>query len=237
MLEPLKILYLDEAHAGDRLFLDSLARTLKDVQRASSRLMIVHGGESQAFMRPFNKHLVAQLTDEVVSAVGIQGSDRRLLQINESGEVNVNGRGWLDTLIKQGVVPVISSVGTAESSPQVLPPDAVISALAGALSDLRPVVVVFTATNRPGVAATNAGAVKKESGVAAESGSEEEQGAPGDPAGEPAEHLPLDRIPNDAYAERDMLRRLADAGLEVILTNLPSLRDGELPEGTRISKQ
>ena len=209
MLEPLKILYLDEAHAGDRLFLDSLSRTLKDVQRASSRIMIVHGGESQAHMRSLNKLLVAELTDEVVSAVGIQGSDRRLLQINERGEVNVNGRGWLETLIKQGVVPVVSSVGTAESRPQVLSPDAVISALAVALGDLRPVAVAFTATNRPGAAASDSGAA--------------------------SEHLPPDRIPDEAYAERDMLRRLADAGLEVILTNLPSLRDGEVPEGTRIS--
>ncbi len=203
MLAPLRILYLDPGHAGDRLFLNSLARTLQAVQRASTRMLIVHEGESFEHLRSFNKYLVAQLTDEVVSAVGVQGSDKRLLQVDSNGRVHVHGSAWLEPLVKQGVIPLIACTGRDEAGKiRVLGAELAIPALATALTGLDPIVVAFTQTNKPG--ATVKGAVVQEISA-------------------------LD-LPEDQVADPTFFSKLN--GARTVLTNLPALRDDGMPAGT-----
>mgnify|MGYP006426631127 CR=1 FL=1 len=104
-------------------------------------------------VREMNQSIVGTLTDEVVPAVGIQGVDRGLLR-TEDGTVTTGGLGWLEALLKQHVLPVVSALVPGGDSPyarEVPLADAVL-ALANGLSDAftcRP--TVFTTTGHAGL--------------------------------------------------------------------------------------
>lgn len=105
-------------------------------------------------VREMNQSIVGMLTDEVVPAVGIQGVDRGLLRTDADGALTTGGLGWLEALLKQHVIPVISALVPGDDSPyarEVPLADAVL-ALANGLSDAftcRP--TVFTATGHAGL--------------------------------------------------------------------------------------
>ncbi|PSQ92766.1 MAG: acetylglutamate kinase, partial [Bacteroidetes bacterium QH_2_63_10] len=61
-------------------------------------------------VREVNQEIVAALTDEVVSAVGIQGVDRGLFQKEADGSLRAANAGWVSALLKQRVLPVVSAL-------------------------------------------------------------------------------------------------------------------------------
>jgi acetylglutamate kinase len=61
-------------------------------------------------VRESNRKLVSVLNDAVVHAVGFQGTDRRLLRVEENGTVTAPGAGWVLDLAFKGAVPVIAGV-------------------------------------------------------------------------------------------------------------------------------
>lgn len=85
-------------------------------------------------VREVNQELVATLTDEVVSAVGIQGVDRNLLSRSADGTVEAKNVGWLSALLKQRVVPVVSALVDSASGPaEEIRPESAAVALARSL--------------------------------------------------------------------------------------------------------
>jgi acetylglutamate kinase len=76
-------------------------------------------------VREVNQEIVATLTDEVVSTVGIQGVDRGLLHKAPGEPLKASNTGWLSALLKQHVVPVVSALvdapdtGTVQEVPAV----------------------------------------------------------------------------------------------------------------------
>lgn len=159
-------------------------------------------------VRETNQDVVAALTDEVVSAVGIQGVDRGLFTWDEVGGVSASNVGWLAALIKQRVVPVVSAlVEERRTGPaEVWAAEAMI-ALARALeSSFDPVACVLTKTDGRGL--TN------ESGYVAEAG--------------------LAAVTEDEVPDPQAVERLHEAGLPVFITNVGSLLSDGTPEGTRI---
>lgn len=61
-------------------------------------------------VRQTNKRVVATLTEFGVAAVSVQGSDRGVVQIDESGGVRLGPTDWLFALARQRVVPVVSAL-------------------------------------------------------------------------------------------------------------------------------
>ncbi|MFP4228111.1 MAG: acetylglutamate kinase [Salinivenus sp.] len=155
-------------------------------------------------VREMNQEIVAALTDEVVSTVGIQGVDRNLLERTAEGEIRASSVGWLETLIKQRVVPVVSALVEDEEVEEVWAVE-VLEALAEALSTaFDPVACVLTTTDSP-------------------ERSETEGDAP---------RASLDELPDGQVSEPDAVRRLVAGGRPVLLTTLQGLFGGESPRGT-----
>ena len=158
-------------------------------------------------VRETNQDLVAALTDEVVSTVGIQGVDRNLLGLDEDGAVTATNVGWLAALIKQRVVPVVSALVDGEEGPRELWAADVAVALADGLSaSFDPVVCTLTTGDQPGVV---------------------------DATGR-RDEISLEALPDDAVPDPAAVRRLHEAGAAVLVTNLQGLLAGDAPEGTRI---
>ena len=158
-------------------------------------------------VRETNQELVAALTDEVVSTVGIQGVDRNLLGLDADGAVTATNVGWLAALIKQRVVPVVSALVEGEEGPRELWAADVAVALAEGLSaSFDPVVCTLTTGDQPGVV---------------------------DATGR-REEMSLDALPEDAVPDPAAIRRLHEAGASVLVTNLQGLLTGDAPTGTRI---
>lgn len=160
-------------------------------------------------VREMNQEIVATLTDEVVSTVGIQGVDRGLFEQTEEGAIEAQNAGWVSALLKQHVVPVVSALVEDPSSGRVHEfwgVDAVV-AIAEALSpSFDPVACLLTTTDRAGLPA--GGAIEEEMAVEA--------------------------IPDDAVPEPAAVRHLATTDLPLLVTNLQGLfNDGE-PQGTFI---
>lgn len=111
-------------------------------------------------LRETNQSIVATLTDQVVPTVGIQGADRQLLRRTDTGEVDAAANlGWLDALLKQHVVAVVSSM-VAETDKDIaeeIPLPEATAALArhfaaDAVTDDPPVrVVLFHPDDTPGL--------------------------------------------------------------------------------------
>ena len=239
-MQTLYLVYLDRHHLGDSLFLKSLAQHFAEGASGEPPCLLVHGSgekvertlEAQGYfpersegvletdgeeqrqlveraVRETNQEIVAALTDEVVSTVGVQGVDRSLLGRGADGTIQAQNVGWLTALIKQRVLPVVSALVDAEEGghpEEVWAVDALI-ALARALdASFDPVACALTITDRPGLMDAT--------------GEREEAG--------------LDDVTDEVVPDPAAVRRLHDAGLPVLLTNLQGLLGGEEPSGTRL---
>jgi len=162
-------------------------------------------------LREVNQEIVATLTDEVVSTVGIQGVDRGLLQMPSADEpLRAANVGWVSALLKQHVVPVVSALVEAPDTGAVreVGTEDVVRALAEALTDsFEPVACVLSTADAAGLPDGD-GAVLGEAGPEA-----------------------LDEGP---VPEPDAARRLVEAGVPVMVTSLSGLFAGATPTGTRI---
>jgi len=159
-------------------------------------------------VRETNQEIVAALTDEVVSTVGVQGVDRDLLQRGADGSVRAHNVGWVTALIKQRVLPVVSALVSEDGGrPEEVWAVEALVALAQALKEeFDPVACVLTTTDRPGL-----------------------MNATGE-----REEAPLEAVSDDDVSNPAAVRRLHDAGFPVLLTNLQGLLGGEQPGGTRL---
>ena len=160
-------------------------------------------------VRETNQEIVAALTDEVVSTVGIQGVDRSLLGLDDEGQVTVANGGWLAALIKQRVVPVVSALVDAEDGPREVWAADVAVALAEAMSaSFDPVVCALTSGDQPGL-------------VDAEGRREE---------------AVVEALSDDVVPDVDAVRRLHAGGVPVLLTNLQGLLGGTEVRGTTLTE-
>jgi len=152
-------------------------------------------------VRETNQEIVAALTDEVVSTVGIQGVDRNLLGLDDRGKVTAANVGWLAALVKQRVVPVVSALVEDEEGPREVWAADVTVALADALSaSFDPVVCALTTGDQPGL-------------VDAEGRREE---------------VAVEALSDDLVPDVDAVRRLHAGDVPVLLTNLQGLLGGDV---------
>lgn len=195
---------------------EKVERTLESeglfIERAGGVLQVeepAHVRLVERAVRESNKELVAALTDEGVSAVGVQGVDRSLLRLAEAGAVATGRAAWVQDLVSMHVVPVISALAqdAAGRVREVAAAEAA-RALAGALEARAATVVFFTRNGRPGLP-----------------GVEAETVAPTAP--------PTLLAETDALPEPEAARQLANANVPMLLTNLDGFFASEEPRGTR----
>jgi hypothetical protein len=236
----LYVLYLDRHHLGDDLFIKSMAQRFSRAPAGEPFTLIVHGsGEKvertleaeglfpdrregvldvetekqrrlvERAVREANQELVGTMTDEVVSTVGIQGVDRSLLQAAEEG-VEAGTTGWLEALIKQRVVAVVSALARRDGAVrEVWAAEAAIALARGLEEGFEVSVVFLTRGDRPGL--------QRPAG----SGETAAAAAPGD-------------VTDDDVPEPDAVARVAQAGVPVLVTNLDGFFADDGPAGTRI---
>jgi acetylglutamate kinase len=159
-------------------------------------------------VRETNQEIVAALTDEVVSTVGIQGVDRNLLGVDEEGGITATNVGWLAALIKQRVVPVVSALVEHEDEEieEVWAVDVAV-ALARALSaSFDPVLTVLTAADGSGL--RDNGSVRDE--------------------------VDMEGLSEDDVSDVAAVERMQAADLPVLLTSAQGLLSGDTPKGTRL---
>lgn len=161
-------------------------------------------------VREVNQEIVAALTDEVVSTVGIQGVDRGLFGKEADGSLRAANAGWVSALLKQRVVPVVSALvedpdtGTVREVPAV----EAVRALGRALeASFDPVACALTTGDRSGLPS-------EEGGIQA--------------VVEP------DAVTDADVPEPSAVRRLAESDLPVLITSLQGLLGGAEPTGTRL---
>jgi acetylglutamate kinase len=160
-------------------------------------------------VRETNQKLVATLTDEVVPTVGIQGVDRGLLQLDEEGAVTVSRLGWVEALLQQRVLPVVSALVKHPGEGRVREVYAAEAAvaLAEAFERFETTVVFFTTSGQ--------------SGIADVEGIQDE--------------IALDAIADDGpVPDVAAARDIAQAGVPVLVSHLDGVFDGEAPTGTRV---
>ncbi len=161
-------------------------------------------------VREVNQEVVAMLTDEVVSTVGIQGVDRSLFQQSADETIHAPNAGWVSALLKQRVVPVVSALVEAPDTGtvrEVWPVEAVV-ALAQALdTSFDPVACLFTTEDRPGLPGAD---------------------------GEVRTEAPVEAVPDAHFPEPSAARHLVEAEVPVMVTSLQGLLGGYDVEGTRI---
>jgi len=157
-------------------------------------------------VREVNQEIVAALTDEVVSTVGVQGVDRNLLGLDEDGRVQASNVGWLAALVKQRIVPVVSSLVENGSVQEVRPADVVVALAEGLSSSFDPVACVFTTTDQAGVE-TDAG-VESEVGV--------------------------DALNENEVPASEAVRRISEAGVPILLTSVKGLFGPDDVQGTQV---
>lgn len=234
-----RILYLDDYHAGDVLFLQTLARALGR-WNARPAPVLVHGSgeaaeralESKGIFRTreggllpvespeehrlvnqagklLNQHILAVLNDAVVSAVGVVGTQRRTLMV-EDGRVAASGAEWILAMVRQGVVPVLAAFAREARSGATgeVPIADAVAALAAMFGVDDTEIVFFTRTNLPGIM---------------------EGGRP-----RPRIEASDPRL-DEAVPDLDGLKRLRAMGLPVLLTNTTRLADRGGPIGTAIT--
>jgi isopentenyl phosphate kinase len=237
--ETLYLLYLDRYHLGDEIFINNLAQRMHRAPAGDPLCLIVHGSgekvertlESQGFfpertggvldvtepeqvrlveraVRETNQKLVATLTDEVVPAVGIQGIDRNLLQL-EAGTVTAPKVGWVEALLKQRVVPVVSALvhhPEEDRVREVAAAEALV-ALAQSFDALDPVAVFFATGTQPGLA--DATGVRNT--------------------------VDLDALPDDGpLPDPEAVRHIVQEDLPGLITTLEGLFAEDAPSGTRV---
>jgi acetylglutamate kinase len=241
-MRPLYLLYLDRYHLGDPLFVKNLAKHIQQgpmreclivhgsgekVERTfeaqglfperTRGVLNVETAEQKRLVeravREANHEIVGSLTDEVISTVGIQGTDRGLLRLSMDAENKGQGEGaqgdgaptgpsadldvltgkvgWLEALLKQQVIAVVSALAQSESGVHELWTADAATALAEALSGAFDVTAVMLTTgDRPGV--TDATGTREEASVEAA---------------------------RSQIAEPEAAKRLMDAGISVIVTS------------------
>lgn len=175
-----------------------------DVENEDQRRLV------ERAVREVNQEIVAKLTDEVVSTVGIQGVDRGLLQKSPDDTIRASNTGWVSALLKQHVVPVVSGLVNAPDTgtvQEVWPVEAV-TALSQALDDsFDPVACLFTRNDQPGVP---------------------------DEDGEVRAEAPVEAATDEHVPEPSAVRHLAQSEVPVVVTSLRGLFGGHDVEGTRI---
>lgn len=233
-MTPTYLLYLDDAHLEDPLFVPSMARMMHR-RAALPRCVMVHGsgGEverqfeaeglfpetqnglvlpespaevalMQRALKTTTRTIVGALVEEIIYAVGFQGTDRGLLQW-ESDTLTLGKTDWLLPLIAQGALPVISALAQAPNdSPRQVATHAVLLALADAFE--APTVVCFTRNNQPGF--FHDGALRAQVAAA---------------------DIPEALLPNVTA-----FRAFADAGYPILLTSAVGLFGGNDLQATRI---
>ena len=158
-------------------------------------------------VREMNQEIVATLTDEVVSTVGIQGVDRGLLAQDSDGQVTVTNTGWIEALLKQRVVPVVSALVETDGVVQEVWDADVVSAFVAAVGEsFDPVPCVLTTGDVAGVP------------------------GPDGPQNEATAEAAASVV-----ADADALHRIAEAADRVLVTNLTGLLSGEEPTGTFVT--
>jgi len=140
------LLFLDDRHVGDPLFLADLGRRLSKFGR-DGRTVIVHRvGEAvdrglensdprdqalitEKTIRETNHGIVRRLTEEGAPAVSIQGSDRGLFRTADSGQRTTDGgqrlatnANWLFEMIDLGSIPVVSPLAVGAAGVQAVDP-------------------------------------------------------------------------------------------------------------------
>lgn len=238
-MQTLYLVYLDRHHLGDALFLKSLAQLFAEGASGEPPCVLVHGsgekvertleskgyfpersegvlqieGEEQRQLveravRETNQEIVAALTDEVVSTVGIQGVDRNLLVRDGDGEIQARNVGWVTALVKQRVLPVVSAlVEEEDATTQEVGAAEALGALAQAFeATFDPVACALTTTDQPGLLAADG--IKDE--------------------------VSIDALGDDTIPDPAAVRRLHEAGMPVLLTNLKGFLGGDEPDGTRL---
>ncbi|PSQ95661.1 MAG: acetylglutamate kinase [Bacteroidetes bacterium SW_9_63_38] len=159
-------------------------------------------------VRETNQEIVAALTDEVVSTVGIQGVDRNLLGVEADGSVTASNVGWLAALIKQRVVPVVSALvetddGTVE---EVWAADVVLALVRVLSASFDPAITVLSGADAPS---------RRDNGSAREETS-------------------IDEFSDEDGAEVAAVKRMHTADVPIFLTSAQELLGGEEPRGTRL---
>ena len=161
-------------------------------------------------VREVNQELVATLTDEVVSTVGIQGVDRGLLQREEDGALQASDAGWVSALIKQHVIPVVSALVENPDTGKVheVQPAKAVVALARTLeASFSPVACMFTTAEQSGLPDGTGGVLDDAS---------------------------VDTIRGEHVPNPEAVRGLFNAGLPVLITSPQGLLTGNCPTGTRL---
>jgi len=256
-MRPLYLLYLDRYHLGDPLFVKNLAKHIQQGPTREC-LIVHGSGEKvertfeaqglfpernrgvldvetteqkrlvERAVREANQEIVGSLTDEVISTVGIQGTDRGLLRLSSSAgngaqgdgaqgdgapatpsgediEITTGKVGWLEALLKQQVIAVVSALAKSESGVHELWTADAATALADALADVFDITAVMLTTgDRPGV--TDATGTREEASVDAAS---------------------------SQIAEPEAAKHLIDAGISVIVTSPKGLWSDPV-SGTRL---
>ncbi len=199
-MQSLYLLYLDRYHLGDPLFLQGMVKEINQGPPRDC-LMVHGSGEKvertfesqglfpernhgvldvesdadrqlvERAIRELNQEIVGSLTDEVVSTVGIQGSDRGLLRLASSpdpessdadpgagtastGSLAVGRTGWLEALLKQHVIAVVSALAIDETSRtdrEIWTADAAMSLYEALQGAFDPIVVFLTNTDQAGL--------------------------------------------------------------------------------------
>lgn len=170
------LLFIDDFHAGDPLFLADLGRRLlqrkgnggivvfhdakEDVERATESVTADQMARvSERAVREANQGIARRLIEEGVPAVSIQGSDRGLLQLHardvksslRSGldtGLNAENADWLLRMISLRSIPVVSQLVSGADGSVVADAGQCAAALAVALAEHDAVECVLFNQNR-----------------------------------------------------------------------------------------
>ena len=131
------LLFLDDYHVGDPLFLADLGRRLSRLG-SEGRTLIVHRASEEVgrnlegahpaerdeiterTIRHTNQGITRRLIEEGVPAVSVQGSDRPLFCADDS--LTVGSTEWLVGMVELGSVAVISPLAESESGAKSIDP-------------------------------------------------------------------------------------------------------------------
>lgn len=239
-MRSLYLLYLDRDHLGDPTFVKSLAQQAGQSPSGEPPSVLVHGSgekvertlEAEGYflervngtlevetdaqrrlveraVREVNQDLVGTLTDEVVSTVGIQGVDRGLLALDEAGTLQAGATGWVEALVKQRVLPVVSALArTPGDAPvrEVSTAD-VVETLATAFADtFDPTAVFLATTGRPGIPDND----------------------------DIRDDIAIDAVTEAHVASPEVVRRVFNTGIPVLLTSVRGFFAEDDPTGTRV---
>ncbi len=176
-----------------------------DVQTAEQQRLV------ERAVREVNRDLVGTFTDEVVSTVGVQGVDRGLLRLDEAGGLHTGKTGWVEALVKQRVLPVVSALARTPDETEVreVAPAEALTALAASFeASFDPKAVFLVTTGRPGIPG--------EAGVRPE--------------------VTLDAVTEAHVPEPDAVQQVHAAGLPVLLTSIQGFYQDGGPEGSWVSE-